>query len=134
MPKQALNQFGRAADFDLLEGDAQEFMTRCRHHSSSQFTLSAPVSAMIQLAKQRAAPFYIIEMPMTARHRTVYYTSPAWLTYRRKLVERVVKEGGHYVNASDWIDEAGFSDALHLNQTGAKNFSVRLRTHVSNLR
>ena len=38
------------------------------------------------------------------------------------------REGGIYLVASDWIEDDGFADHLHLNAQGAAEFSRRLAT------
>lgn len=126
MPVQTTNRFGRAEDFALLEQSVTDFIAHCDQAVANQSPLSEPVQDLLRQARASARRLAVIEMPMPRSHRERYYQLPAWLIYRAHLKILVHSAGGVYVEASDWIEDAGFADALHLNATGAKQFSNRL--------
>jgi hypothetical protein len=126
MPRKETNRFGRAEDFALLEADRDEFVAQCRTATEEKLPLAAPIEAMFRLAHERGSRVVIVEMPMPRAHRGGYYSSAAWTSYRSRLFELVLAAGGDFVDASDWIDDAGFEDHLHLNAGGARRFSALL--------
>jgi hypothetical protein len=126
LAEKAATQFGRAEDFLLLEPDEVEFARRCHLATRENTPLSPAVAAMFRRAKELSVPLYVIEMPMTERHRQRYYGRPEWESYRAYLVNLICDAGGHYVPAANWVSDDGFADNLHLNALGAKVFSSKL--------
>jgi len=50
---------------------------------------------------------------------------------RAHLQNLAAASGAVYVNASDWVrDDQKFEDAMHLNEAGAKFFSVQLAKSI----
>ena len=128
LPAATTNRFGRVQDFDLLEpASEQAFATRGEQLISESAPLSAPVLEMIREAKRQGACFVFVEMPMHPEHQRRFYSLPQWRRYREYVRGLLKREGATYVQASDWIkDPAEFADHLHLNETGAVDFSRRL--------
>lgn len=126
MPAEARNQFGRAADFTMLEAKSrEEFERHCV--AAARAPLNAPVAEMVREAQEKNVSVVFVLMPLPPHHVQTFYESAAWAEYevhvRSLLDERKVA----YVNASRWIPDAGkFSDALHLSEDGAQEFSRRL--------
>jgi hypothetical protein len=121
------NRFGRAADFAAFEApDEQAFARQCRADAEAGVPLSEPVQALCRTARDRRAKLLLVEMPMTARHRRLFYDTPGWLRYRRHLEALARQEGGGYLSAADWVGDEHFSDVVHLNAAGAAIFSRRL--------
>lgn len=126
MPARANNRFGRAEDFAQLEQTVSVFAARCEQAVTDRVPLSAPVAALFRQAQGPGHRLNVIEMPMPRSHRDQYYRLPAWAAYRAHLKDLVQSAGGTYIEASDWIGDDGFADALHLNSLGAEQFSGRL--------
>lgn len=130
MPPIRKNEFGRTGDFTALEYGVDEHRERCRRFIHNEQGLDPTIIELIRIAKQRGARLTVIEMPLPARHRRIYYQLPEWEAYRAKLIETLNGLGVEYLNASEWIADEGFTDILHLNSTGAKQFSSRLGRHI----
>jgi len=132
MPRQASNQFGRVADFTLLEASNQEeFVKHCEQASAAQ--LSAPVKEIIREAQKRQLRVVFVLMPLPAKHVRAFYDTPAWEAYLRHVKERLTIEDVGLIDASQWFSEPGqFGDALHLNEGGARLFSQRLGAMCGN--
>jgi hypothetical protein len=135
MPKQKVNRFGRADDFNALEAkDVPSFTHRCDAIVRSNKTFSAPIQAMIDLAHQHGAKFFFVEMPMSQRHRDTFYSLPVWAEMRAHLQSLARDQQVTYITASDWItDAANFEDTVHLNEQGARSFSAKLGTTLSHM-
>ena len=126
MPSESRNQFGRVADFTLLEaGSRAEFERHCRQASAAG--LNAPVSEIVLEARQHQAQLAVVLMPLPPRHVENFYATPAWSAYQLHLRQLLAAQNVQFVDASRWIPEAGqFGDALHLTDQGAAEFSRRL--------
>ena len=133
MPPQKVNRFGRVADFNGLEAkDVPSFTQRCEAIVRARKTFSPPVQAMIDLAREHGAKFYLVEMPMSPRHRQTFYSLPVWAETRAYLQSLAEREHVTYIAASDWVPNgANFEDTVHLNEQGARAFSARLGTVMS---
>jgi hypothetical protein len=133
MPQQATNQFGRAADFTLLEAAGQdEFVKHCQRGSNEQ--LNAPVSEIIREAQERQLRVVFVLMPLPPKHVQTFYETRAWQGYQGHLRELLAKQNVAVVDASRWFPDASkFGDALHLNEQGAKEFSRRLAALCGNV-
>lgn len=128
-PAAETNRFGRAADFDLLEAQHDgDFARECRAAADRHAPFSRPVSDLIAFAKANGMRFVIVEMPMRAAHRSRFYTRPEWAAYVDDLRAHARAAGADFLDASDWIADDGFGDALHLDAKGAAEFSRRLGT------
>jgi hypothetical protein len=126
MPTEARNQFGRAADFTLLEAKSRdEFEQHCA--AASQAPLNAPAAEIISEAQQKGIRVVFIVMPLPPRHVRLFYDAPAWASYQRHIRQLLGASNVAYLDASRWIpDAAKFGDALHLSPGGAEEFSRRL--------
>lgn len=135
MPKQKVNRFGRVGDFNALEAkDVPSFVQRCDAIVRARKGFSAPIQAMIDLAHQHGAKFYFVEMPMSPRHRETFYSLPVWAETRAYLKSLAEQQHSTYIVASDWVrDGTNFEDTVHLNEQGARVFSARLATVMSQL-
>ena len=135
MPPKKTNRYGRVEDFGALEAsDIQSFNARCYEVLKAQSGFSAPVQAIVRLAREHGAQIVFVEMPMPSKHRNTFYSSPAWTRVRQHLRELAVTQGAAYVSASDWVkDDDQFEDATHLNETGAKTFSGRLASAIAQI-
>ena len=133
MPKVKVNRFGRAGDFNALEAkDVPSFVNRCETIVHGQQGFSAPIQAMIDLAHKNGAKFYFVEMPMSPRHRETFYSLPVWTKMRSHLQSLARQQNVAYITASDWVTNgANFEDTVHLNEDGARFFSARLGSTLS---
>jgi hypothetical protein len=133
MPGQATNQFGRVADFTLLEAKSQdEFVKHCER--ASQRPLNAAVLEIVREAQERHLRVVFVVMPLPPRHVQTFYDAPAWKEYQGHLRELLAKQNIAVVDASRWFADANkFGDALHLNEEGAKEFSQRLGALCGNM-
>ena len=135
MPKQKVNRFGRAGDFNALEArDAPDFTRRCDAVVRGQKGFSAPIQAMIDLAHEHGAKFLLVEMPMSPRHLETFYSLPVWTEMRGHLQSLARARHVTYITASDWVTDGGsFEDTVHLNELGAHIFSARLGAALSQM-
>jgi len=135
MPKQKVNRFGRVGDFNALEAkDVPSFVARCGAIVQARKGFSAPIQAMIDLAHEHGAKFFLVEMPMSPRHRETFYSLPVWSELRAHLQTLAREEKVDYVTASDWVtDGTNFEDTVHLNENGARRFSTRLGMTLSQM-
>jgi hypothetical protein len=133
MPAESRNQFGRTADFTLLEAKSrEEFEQHCLR--ASQAELNAPVAEIIREAQEhnRAAGVVFVLMPLPPKHVEMFYDTAGWASYQRHIAQLLRASGVRYVDASRWIpDSSKFGDALHLSDRGAQEFSRRLLAECS---
>jgi hypothetical protein len=135
MPAQKVNRFGRVGDFNALEAkDVPSFTQRCEAIVQGQKGFSGPIQAMIDLAHEHGAKFFFVEMPMSPRHRETFYSLPVWREMRAHLQSLARDRNATYLAASDWVpDGTDFEDTVHLNEQGARFFSARLATALSQM-
>lgn len=126
MPAESRNQFGRAADFTLLEAkNRAQFEKECL--AASQASLNMPVAEIIRESRERGIRVVFILMPLPPNHVREFYDAPAWSVYQQHIRQLLAQQNVNFVDASRWIpDGDGFGDALHLSQKGAEQFSRRL--------
>jgi hypothetical protein len=90
---------------------------------------------MIDLAHEHGAEFFFVEMPMSPRHRETFYSLPVWREMRAHLQALANGQNTTYIMASDWVREGtNFEDTVHLNEQGARCFSARLATALSQMK
>jgi hypothetical protein len=71
---------------------------------------------------------------MPLKHRETFYASASWTRLQERLKEMAARHGSDLLMASDWImDDLKFEDATHLNEEGARDFSIRLAGAISSL-
>jgi hypothetical protein len=128
MPEQATNQFGRVADFTLLDaGSPDEFVKHCQRASIEQ--LNTSVLEIIREAQERQLGVVFVLMPLPPRHVETFYETVEWKQYQRHLERLLAEQNVVLLDASRWFPEPDrFADVLHLNQQGAVEFSQRLAT------
>lgn len=128
LPPVAMNRFGRAADFTLLESKSpDEFGDHCNRVASANIGLSAPIREILQESQAHHLQTIVVEMPMNPIHQARFYSLAAWRRYRTYLRALLERRGVLYITASDWInDQHEFADHIHLNDSGAVDFSRRL--------
>jgi hypothetical protein len=126
MPSEATNEFGRAADFTLLEArDRNDFVKHCENAMGAE--LNAPIKEMLREAQQRNLRVVFVLMPMPPRHVQTFYETDGWMGYQRHLRELLTEDKVTMVDASHWMPNGNsFGDPLHLTEEGAKEFSRRL--------
>ena len=130
LPAQRSNQFGRAADFTLLEAkDDQEFRQKCEDALSQP--LSPAVSELLRVASNAGLSIAVVEMPMRQAHRRTFYDTAWWQEYVAHVRKLLAAYPATFIDASHWIlADAQFDDALHLGQSGAEEFSRRLGSEL----
>jgi hypothetical protein len=131
LPPEDANRFGRAKDFTAFEpADRDTFEARLRSLVGNQQPLNDSVREIVRLSFARHLKFYLIEMPMPAIHRQRFYTTESWPAYQRHVQNLIESGHGHFIDASDWVADENFIDALHLNENGAALFSARLAREI----
>jgi hypothetical protein len=125
-PPQATNRFGRVEDFALLEQTAEEFRRACREAVERNSGLIAPAIDMLQQGAAAGAKVIMVLMPMPESYRDRFYTMTEWQRYVAYVSGEIERYGGLYLDASDWIDDAGFADAVHVTPAAARTFSARV--------
>jgi hypothetical protein len=135
MPKHQTNRYGRVEDFSALEAsDTSAFNQRCGAVVEKQMGFSLPIQKIIALSQAQGAKVILVEMPMPSRHRTVFYSSAAWIKLKSYVAKLAADKNLVLVSAADWLqDDANFEDATHLNADGAKLFSAKLSEKLANL-
>lgn len=64
-----------------------------------------------QLARDHGIQVIFIEMPISKKHRDFYHTLPIWPKMRDHVHALIVKSGGKYIEASEWVTaEDHFAD------------------------
>jgi hypothetical protein len=128
MPKEKTNQFGRAADFTALEATGRpEFERECDEAVESNRPLCPPVASLLRTGRQAGERMVVVEMPMTSRHRELFYSTQAWARYRRHIRALVEAQGCEYMSLSDCLPSDDlFADNLHMSPQGDRIFSQRL--------
>jgi hypothetical protein len=136
MPAQDTNEFGRKADFGLLEAtDAGSFQAACQAVIQSGKFLSDPIQALLQQARENTVRVVVVEMPMHPLHIERFYEHPIWEQFRAGTRAAVEGAGATYINASNWVPKKElFADRLHLSTEGAKLFSQILATQLTRQR
>jgi hypothetical protein len=132
MPHQETNQFGRKADFDLLEANGPEqFEQRCQAVMRSGDYLSPALQELFRETQAHGSRVTVVEMPMHSSHLTRFYDLPIWAEYLVRNRAAVEGAGGTYIDASRWIpDDSDFQDHIHLSRSGAARFSQMLAEHL----
>jgi lysophospholipase L1-like esterase len=131
LTQQSTNQFGRAADFSLLEpASADVFRRDCE--AAAQLPLAQPVAELFRQAHEAGIEIVLVEMPMRGSHRARFYETKEWNDYTSHLLDLLRLYNIKFVDASGWAgDDALFEDPLHLSQRGATIFSQRIAEFVS---
>lgn len=126
MPQQNTNQFGRAADFSLLEpASADTFRKDCE--AATQLPLAPPVAELFRQAHEANMDIVLVEMPMRSSHRAQFYETKWWNDYMAHVRELLRQYNATFVDSSDWAaNDSLFDDPLHLSQRGANIFSQRI--------
>lgn len=132
MPAESRNQFGRAADFTLLEAkNRAQFEKECL--AALQSPLNAPVAEIIRESQEKGLRVVFILMPLPPNHVREFYDASAWSEYQQHIRQLLEQRNVSYVDASRWVSARdGFGDALHLSQNGAAQFSQRLAAALAN--
>ena len=125
-PAQATNRFGRVQDFALLEQTEDAFRRACREPVERSSGLVAPAVDMLDRGREAGAKVVMVLMPMPRSYRDRFYTTSEWQRYVTYVAGEIRRHGGVYLDASDWVDDNGFVDAVHISPAAARTFSTRL--------
>jgi hypothetical protein len=135
MPPEKTNSMGRVSDFaalesasvDLFDADAKVFVEKPDEFNASY-------EAIFRRARQLGIRVVIVVMPMTPRHRAIFYDRPLWHTYLGALNKLADQRAIRMIDASDWIpSQQEFADNLHMAPEGVHQFSVRLAKAMSTI-
>ncbi|HXT24863.1 MAG TPA: hypothetical protein VN749_08570 [Candidatus Eisenbacteria bacterium] len=132
VPAEARNQFGRVADFTLLEAKSrEEIRTSLRGCFPSRTQCGHCGNYPRSTGTTNAGGFYRHAAP--PRHVETFYDTPAWKAYQRHIEQLLAAQNVAYLDASRWIpDGSKFGDPLHLTPLGAEEFSRPLGARCSN--
>jgi hypothetical protein len=125
-PPQAANRFGRVEDFALLQQTDDAFRRACREPVERRSGLVAPVVDMLDRGRDAGTKVVMVLMPMPSSYRDRFFTTPEWQRYVAYVTSEIQRHGGVYLDASDWVDDNGFADAVHITPAAASTFSARL--------
>lgn len=120
MPYDRVSRFGRVKDF------AQEDTASRSEGEPENAALSPAVTAIVRYGLRHGARVCFVRMPMPSSHRILRNSGPEWSRYEHSLRLQASRHGAYYLDASSWIDDSLFIDALHLSPAGAVRFSQRL--------
>ncbi len=127
MAQSGVNQFGKVDGYEAFE---RSYMYRFRYWAglavADDFQLKPAVQAMFGVARKGGATVCVVSMPMPSKHRSRFYESPEWRAYLAHVDSLVGRSGGDLIDASDWVPDSEFTDALHVDTAGAARFSRRL--------
>src|SRR5207253_911644 len=113
-PPPEIGRSGRTADFAGLEDDPDVFRQCCVDVVAHRAPLLAAVRDLFETVRDARAELIVIEAPMTSSHRRRFYDTPEWEAYRAYVRSETERFGGRFVDASDWMVDAAFEDAVHL--------------------
>jgi hypothetical protein len=113
-------------DFALLEQTDDAFRRACREPVERRSGLVAPVVDMLERGRQTGATVVMVLMPMPGRYRDRFYATSEWQRYVAYVAGEIRRQGGVYLDASDWVEDNGFADAVHISPDAARAFSTRL--------
>jgi hypothetical protein len=130
-PPQATGRFGRTADFAGLEDDPRVFRDYCAGVVANRTPLLPAVVDLLDAVRAGRAQPIVVFAPMTSRHRRTYYDIPEWRAYLDYVRAQIATRGAAYVDASAWIPDEEFEDAVHVSARGALNFTRRLADRLS---
>ena len=132
MHHEATNQFGRKADFQLLEATSPEaFAQLCRQIIQSGSFLSAPVVDLLQQAHARGAKVVVVAMPLPSLHVAKFYDLPVWQEFVTKTRAVLELHGASFLDVSRKIpDDRLYQDNLHLAGPGAARFAELLADYL----
>jgi len=130
-PPPEIGRFGRTADFAGLEDDPDVFRQYCADVVAHRAPLLAAVRDLFETVRDARAELIVIEAPMTSSHRRRFYDTPEWEAYRAYVRSETERFGGRFVDASDWMVDAAFEDAVHLSAAGATTFTTRLALRLA---
>ena len=134
LPRSDSNHFGRAEDFRYLETSTPEdFQEKCRGAQAQRRPITPAVDALFREADGHGVRIYVVEMPMTRRHRDRTYDSDAWRNYNDYLLPLLAQYHAVVISAGDWVPDELFADPLHLGPAGAVEFSHRLGSAIRTL-
>lgn len=124
-PPQPTNEFGRVKDFAGLEAaDSADFARRCQNAAQPETPIFNPATQkLMELARARGLKVVMVKMPMPSRHRRIYYQTPQWRAYEKRLRAATQAAGARYVDASNVVPDEGFSDPLHMGAPGRPIFT-----------
>jgi hypothetical protein len=125
-PPRATNRFGRVEDFALLEQTEDAFRRACREPVERSSGLVAPVVDMLERGRETGTTVVMVLMPMPSSYRNRFYATSEWQRYVPYVAGEIRRHGGVYLDASDWVDDTGFADAVHISPAAARTFSARL--------
>jgi hypothetical protein len=125
-PTQATNRFGRVEDFARLEQTDVAFRRACREPVERSSGLVAPVVDMLERGREAGASVVMVLMPMPGSYRDRFYSTSEWQRYVAYVEGEIRRHGGVYLDASDWVDDTGFFDAVHITPAAARTFSMKL--------
>ena len=134
MPRQERTHYGLVKNFSALEADdVKDFENRC-FSAVQKGQFSIPVQKIIQMTREHGAKLVLVEMPMPSRHRRLFYSTQAWSVLRDQLQQSAMQNDTMYISAADWVtNDNEFEDVIHLNETGAKDFSAKLAQALQRL-
>jgi hypothetical protein len=125
-PSRATNRFGRVEDFALLEQTEDAFRRACREPVERRSGLVAPALDILARGRDAGATVIMVLMPMPRSYRARFYTTSEWQRYLAYVTSEIRLHGGIYLDASDWVEDDGFGDAVHISPDAARTFSARL--------
>jgi hypothetical protein len=125
-PSEATGRFGRIADFAGIEDDPVVFREYCAGVVARRTPLLPAVVDLLDAIRTAHATPILLFAPMTAHHRLTYYAMPEWRAYLDYVRAELAKRGATYVDASAWIPDEEFEDAVHVSARGAVDFTRRL--------
>lgn len=110
----------------LVPQNPSEFKERCKRTVESSLPLSPPIMGIIDAARERRIRLLFVLMPVTSGHRQQYYALDEYRRYYQYLTGLLESQRVTLLDATDWVGDDGFRDAIHLNSVGAVMFSKRL--------
>ena len=132
LPPEKGSEFGRAADFKMMEiSDVGHYESLCNGSVDQRLPLTPAIQMMADETNARHAKFVVVEMPMTAEHRSIFYSTAAWQQYRQYVRQLLAERNSQFIDASGWVDDSHFVDDLHLGTQGGENFSRRLAKELA---
>ena len=120
------NRFGKFSDMAALERDLRE-RAEARLAAATDKTggRSSWFDHLVDMLRAHGTRVVVVELPMPSAYRRRISESAPAIEYRRSFAASLPARGAVYVqlDRAPWVDDALFSDPLHLNAAGAARVS-----------
>ncbi|MGD0678777.1 MAG: hypothetical protein ABSC94_25505 [Polyangiaceae bacterium] len=122
------NRFGTISDMRALVESFRASAMRALRRYDARWRTSPWFDMVRAIARGRGVPLVVVEVPMPSAYRDRVLASPEGIRYRDWLRTRLSDSGDFFIDLSapSSIGDESFSDGVHLDESGARAFSMDL--------